>query len=519
MLRAGVRASGSPRTSWRWLVSSGALTASLIGVLTHLALDTQTGIYQPTPPIGAALIGYGLLGIGFAVWAARHRRLDRQTRRAWLLAAVSYVLLTAQGALRPMVPINVFPNAADALRLAFVPVMAAALLWLPLRAQSRKDRQKVWLDTGIVVIASSMALWYLDIRPGMAASGRIPLAVLAGAIAYPTLDLMLIFGITVVLLRGAAASARRPALLLGGAMMALVAGDVYLSYQQSHHGSSAPDRAQYFFFLTGHFLLAMAAFAQCWEARHHSLVEEEAIARQASMLPYVAIGAGYILLLVTLRGAPLQILGLVVGAMAMTGVVVGRQIIAMRENLDMAITDTLTGLVNRRRLYDALRLALARSARNGQVVAALLIDMNGFKKVNDTMGHEAGDDMLVEFAALLKRAVLGGDVVARLGGDEFAVVLHNITRPDNAVAVVQRILAEMQTPVMIADTLVTLKASIGVAVAQPGEKTVDELLHHADLAMYRAKKLKAISPSGYEVYDPAIDTDAADETKATADDR
>ncbi|GIF25361.1 diguanylate cyclase (GGDEF)-like protein [Actinoplanes tereljensis] len=298
-----------------------------------------------------------------------------------------------------------------------------------------------------------------------------------------------------LLLRGAAGSVRRPAILITVAMVMLVAGDAYLGYRQSHFGDVPPDRWQYACWITGHFLLAMAAFAQVREAGGHRLRIEDPTARAAARLPYAAMGVGYALMLVAVRDYPLRPVGLVLGAVAMTGVVVARQIIALRENHELATTDTLTGLVNRRQLYERLRLAVARARGRGNV-AAVLIDMNEFKQVNDTMGHEAGDQLLVAFGRILRASVFGTDVVGRLGGDEFAIVLHDIDSVDQAVAVVNRIMAAMREPVLIGEVAVQPQASFGIALALAGEDDADALLHRADLAMYQAKQKRT---TGYAV--------------------
>ena len=165
-----------------------------------------------------------------------------------------------------------------------------------------------------------------------------------------------------------------------------------------------------------------------------------------------------------------------------------RQVLVLRENHQMAITDGLTGLANRSRLQDALGHALARSARTGHPVAVLLADLNRFKEINDTLGHAAGDQLLVAFADMLRRSVLGSDVVGRLGGDEFAIVLPDIGEPSNTGAVVRRIRHEMETPIMIGDVVVQIDAALGVAVATPGETDSDALMHLADQAMYADKR-------------------------------
>jgi diguanylate cyclase (GGDEF)-like protein len=215
------------------------------------------------------------------------------------------------------------------------------------------------------------------------------------------------------------------------------------------------------------------------------------------------LGLGYVLLLFAVRGYQVRTVGLVLGAVAMTAVVVVRQIIALRENHELATTDILTGLANRRQLYDDLRVSVARSARSGNLVAAVVIDMNGFKQINDTMGHEAGDQLLNAFGRILRANVIGSDVVGRLGGDEFAIVLHNITSPDNAVAVVKRIQTAMQEPVILGDAAVQPQASFGVALTAPGETDADALLRRADAAMYRAKQNRT---TGFAVYEAGADS-------------
>ncbi|WP_158647600.1 GGDEF domain-containing protein [Actinoplanes sp. ATCC 53533] len=469
---------------WRW--ASIGLFASLGAGLALLAYGGGSRTMPPLPAV--VILGlHQLLGIAFAARAWRHRNLDRRTRRAFGMVTAAFLLLLGSSCLRPAYPVGVvFPSPADLLRLLFGPVLLAGLLLLPMRTQGRREQQKVWLDTAVVVIAGCVLMWYLQIGPGLTA-GHIGGGALAAALAYPAGDLVLIFGATVVLFRGAAESARQPAKLMGAAMLAVVAGDVILGYRQSHGGQAGADQWQFACWMTGHFLLAMAAFAQCRQAGRHRLDTEPPRARSVSGLPYLAIGLSYVLLLLSVRGLPLRVVGVVAGGIAITAVVVARQILASRENHELAITDTLTGLFNRRQLHDTLRLALARGASSGQSTAALLLDMNGFKQVNDTMGHEAGDRLLVAVSRILRDNVLGHDVVGRLGGDEFAVVLHNIESSANAQAVVERIVADLRNPVLIGDAPVRPRASIGIAVSRPGELTVDQLLHFADLAMYRAK--------------------------------
>ncbi len=335
-------------------------------------------------------------------------------------------------------------------------------------------------------IAGIMLVWFAVTLFG-GPSQQLGAGAMAVVVAYPVSDLVLIFGAGIVLLRGGASSARGAATLLGGGMFFRLLGDVFLSYELARGAGGQSSPWQWICWIVAHFLLALAPVTQWQQAGRHQLLTEEPRARAVSALPYTAIGLGYLLLLTSVLDVSVQVIGLVLGAFGMTAVAVVRQIVALHENHELAITDTLTGLANRRHFYDRLSLALARSARNRQTVAVLLLDMNGFKHVNDSMGHDAGDQLLVAFGKILQRNVLGMDIVGRLGGDEFAVVLHNVGSADNAHAVAERIVADLHTPIMIDDSLVQPRASIGIAQSAPGHLTAPELLRHADAAMYEAK--------------------------------
>ncbi|TPQ23288.1 sensor domain-containing diguanylate cyclase [Streptomyces sporangiiformans] len=154
----------------------------------------------------------------------------------------------------------------------------------------------------------------------------------------------------------------------------------------------------------------------------------------------------------------------------------------------LAFHDTLTGLPHRGLFADRVAHALRKRSAGAHPPAVLFVDLDGFKAVNDTLGHAAGDALLVQVARRLQASMRAGDTIARLGGDEFAALLEGEagTRPTSAREVAERILSALTKPYRIGGTDAVVSASIGVAVATPGI-TPEEILHHADQAMYEAK--------------------------------
>lgn len=168
-----------------------------------------------------------------------------------------------------------------------------------------------------------------------------------------------------------------------------------------------------------------------------------------------------------------------------------------------ALHDPLTGLANRllfqRRLEDALDPA---STEPGDQLAVMLIDMNGFKAVNDTLGHQAGDDVLVETGHRLRKVVRDGDTVARLGGDEFAVLLPRVGSTEAAVEIAERATGALRRNYLLPAGSAAVSGSVGMSLARAGS-CAEDMLRHADAAMYRAKT----SGKGVALYDPDVDTD------------
>lgn len=157
-------------------------------------------------------------------------------------------------------------------------------------------------------------------------------------------------------------------------------------------------------------------------------------------------------------------------------------------NQHYAYHDALTGLPNRRLLEDRLTMAIAQGKRSQEQVAVVFFDLDNFKPVNDTYGHDAGDELLQEIARRTEACVRQGDTVARIGGDEFVIVLPAIKTKDDVITIAGRVLQECRRPVMLRGSTVAVSASIGISFFPQDGTDITELTRKADLAMYTSKQ-------------------------------
>ena len=155
----------------------------------------------------------------------------------------------------------------------------------------------------------------------------------------------------------------------------------------------------------------------------------------------------------------------------------------------MAFYDTLTGLANRRLFRNRLEHVLANISREGHSLGLILLDLDQFKNINDSLGHDAGDALLTIIAERLRLCVRSSDTVARLGGDEFAIILPGIQNSIAVSNVAQKILQALKTPIILNETEIRISASLGITMAPEDSETAEELTKNADLALYRAKDM------------------------------
>jgi diguanylate cyclase (GGDEF)-like protein len=179
-----------------------------------------------------------------------------------------------------------------------------------------------------------------------------------------------------------------------------------------------------------------------------------------------------------------------------------RRVAAEQRIRELAFQDPLTGLANRRQFDDALAQAIASPPGADALHALFLLDLNGFKQINDVYGHGVGDDVLIALAQRLVQGAVDGHLVARLGGDEFALVALHLAGPEAATSIALRIMQELEAPCMVGGVGHRIAAGIGIACIPQDADTPRELMRRADVALYRAK---AERRSALRFFEPEMD--------------
>ncbi len=468
-----------------------------------LAGSAATAICQSTPVGVAQGVGYLVVGMAGVVALLVGLRLHRPIRRApWFVMAggdLIWVIADTVDSYHVDVGHNeTFPGYADLLYLIAYPVIAVGLALLIRGRRQGRDLAGL-LDSATLTIALGLLSWVLLTGPTIEASQQSLVAAVV-SVAYPVGDILLL-GVMIRLITtpgGRSASFR----LLLTALTLLITADTAasaLGLLTSLDSSSV------------NFLWLMSYVVWGSSALHPSMrsLSEPTTARDvrftgkrlAALTAAILVAPG-ILIVDLIAGWTLDAWPVAVGLVAMSLLVIGRMSVAIhdiftanreREHVQnelarQAARDSLTGLANRAEAMQLIQGALSRAQRSGSVIGLLFLDLDGFKTINDSLGHAAGDEVLTTVARRLELGVRGGDVVARLGGDEFVVLLEPLDVVDAAVEVADRLVAEVSRPIILADTRqVAVGASIGVALSQDGMTDPDNLVHEADVAVYRAK--------------------------------
>ncbi|MFC7274225.1 putative bifunctional diguanylate cyclase/phosphodiesterase [Paractinoplanes rhizophilus] len=481
---------------WSRITASGRmLLASAVLTLLAVLLFAINAV-RPLVPWSLlwlpSVAGSVLLVVNF--WrTARVERLPDPTRRFWrhLVAAA---LLVALGSLAQAYDIVTAADPAglhvgagqmffDGLAIVLI---IYALLRLPFGKQSRGELFRIMLDAGTVMLACAVFAWHFSTRYALDGGDE---KIIYISLALTSLALVAVFAVAKVLLTRPAGFLDRGALQrIGVAVLIGAVGPTLRPLIEPLDARLFPDMVS----------MPLIFFFASWAAERQRAADysprrgvREPRRRSFSFLPYVAIAAvDGLLLSVALPDHAADRRVIVISAVALTVLVVVRQITAFLDNgrllkrLDHGAThDALTQLPNRALFHERLDKAL--TAPGERPVAVALIDLDDFKEVNDTLGHEIGDLLLIAVAQRLDACIRAEDTVARLGGDEFVVVLDGAD-PAAADLAAERMIEALRPPVLAGGHELPIRASIGIADGHSGDDA-SMLLRRADIAMYAAK--------------------------------
>ena len=438
----------------------------------------------------------GIAAIVTALRAARRCRDRPRLRAAWrllALASFSYLAGDISQTVYELAGSKPYPSVGDGFYLLFYPLMLWGLLRFATGRRDLAERLRLVLDLAVVAIGGSIVVFYVVLGPTVVQSGTEGLQA-AFSIAYPVGDMVLLVGLASVLLRRTAVSSSRALQFMTVGMMFFVAADLvygYLTLHSSYQGGDPVDSL---------WMIAIAVFAVAGAAQGSPEASADATVEpgrhRANWAPVIAMAVGFGLLVFNERHEPLlPNMTLVLAAVLLATLVSIRQFLAQRDLLrtqgtlsHQALHDALTGLPNRALVIDRAERMLARARRSRRPMAALYVDIDGFKQVNDRFGHAAGDELLRVVSGRLLGMVREADTVGRLGGDEFVVLLENSSLDVGPELVAERMCDVLAQPVELAGVngrTLSVSSSIGIALGQ--RDSADELFRDADFALYEAK--------------------------------
>jgi len=473
----------------------GWLTATLMVLVAATGLQAFSGLGGPG---AASALGdwvtpavYILVG-AIVSWRALR---SAEARQSWLIFAAGLLLyglgnivwtLWFEDMANPPIP-----SICDVAWLALYPCSYIGLIGLA-QIRERRVPARLWLDALIAALGVSALGAAFLLGPVLDSVSGNTAAVMT-ELAYPLCDLLLV-GIVVGVLALRSWRLDRLWGLLGAGFIALAAADLLYAVQVAG-GATSPSGPTNFAYDLGVAALALA----CWQRSSSSGGGE------APGVPVLAIPAAFtssaLGLLVYDHFARLDLLalilalGTIVAGFARTGAafIDVRTLAATRHE---ALTDELTSLPNRRHFLGRLRREIAGTEAEGGQLALMIIDLDHFKELNDTLGHDAGDRLLREVGIRMRACLRTSDIAARLGGDEFGVLVCGAGSAVAAETVAQKILRAIGAPLLIDALSLRVTASIGIALYPEHAGDDRQLMQHADVAMYEAKAAQ----SGYALY-------------------
>jgi diguanylate cyclase (GGDEF)-like protein len=493
------------------------------------------------------------LAAAAGLWVAARRSAAQSKRLFWAwailaLAQISFTLGDVSWAILEVgFKLEPFPSFADGFYLLYYPLFLIGIFLLPSERLKRMDRYKSLLDISIVMIAATLGIWSLVLRPLVASGAGDPLLSQVISLAYPVGDLVLLTALLKLIHRNSRGGSRAPLFLLAAGILLQIVSDIVFA-RESLAGTYTSGSFLDVGWALSYALIGMAGF---WQAA--TLSGEETLAPPArspqelnswqTYLPYLGIAGVYLLYIINHPyGSPQDFMVMAGGVGVVTGLVLVRQILTMIENgrlvdqLHAALSrieqqstalqqvnrdllaeveerkraevklaydslhDALTGLPNRVLFMDRLKHTLEHTKRyNERGFSVVFLDVDHFKLVNDSLSHRVGDQLLIAIAQRLRVCLRMSDTVARLGGDEFVFLLEEIADLEAAISTVNRIQDKIKEPFSLDGHAIQITGSFGIVLYQDEYTTADEILQDADIAMYRAK---AQGKARYEVFNP-----------------
>jgi diguanylate cyclase (GGDEF)-like protein len=392
------------------------------------------------------------------------------------------------------------PSVCDVLWLAFYPFVALAVVGLTGIRSRNRPSAAVWLD-GVVAGGGLASIGAAIIVSPVLDSATRSASTTATALAYPVGDLVLVgLVVGVIALRGWRID--RGWAFLGVAFALLSIAD-FLYAMQTTTNAGRPSAVTNLVYLLALSTLAFVSW-QVPPSRPEPKFASWSVLLVPSGFMFAATG-----LLLYDHVHRLSTLPFALATVTLLAAM-GRMIVAFRdarglaEARRLAGTDDLTALPNRRRFMALTEQAIADSRASGQGLAVMMLDLDNFKQLNDTLGHHAGDELLREIGPRLQQALRHLHMVARLGGDEFAVLIHPTPGEAGIVEISQDILRALRAPFKVHELALRVTGSLGIAMFPDHARDADELMRHADIAMYQAKT----SRDRYEFYAHERDTNS-----------
>jgi diguanylate cyclase (GGDEF)-like protein len=509
---------------------AGAAAAAAVALLTLAGLGAVLDGDARQLVANLGVLGLAAGG-GLGCFGAA-RRTGGRIRRGWGALAVA-CWSWAAGQAAWTVYENVlgiaapYPSLADIGYLGFPAAALVGLAFLAPPGSGLATPRRV-LDALLVGCAVGLVAWVTVLDPVIGTSGDSMLHA-AASVVYPVADAVLL-SVTVLTLAQTRDAPLRWG-LLGAAVLAMAASDATFAYQIAV-GTYATGSAVEWGWRIAFCLLGIAGtLVRGGQQAELQSVHEPRESVRAGLLPYLPLAAAAVLVALEAAGG-VGLDGVEVACIAaLVLLVLVRQYVTMRENQELtraiqqrevelhhlAFHDPLTGLANRALFLDRLKHALDRAERTRQPVSVAFVDLDGFKAVNDTLGHAAGDALLIEVAGRLRGALRSADTLARLGGDEFAVLVE---QGDDATTAARRLLGTLKDPFHVHGRSVAVSASIGVATVEAGQDIGTDaatraatLVHRADVAMYA---VKASGKGDVAAHTAALDGEPADRAERHA---